>query len=327
MNPRTRRPATGLGEFAFIDRFLKPLAGHPGALGLADDAAVLALPEGEAAVLAKDGMVEGVHFLPDCPPDTLAHKLLAVNASDLAAMGARPLGYLTFLARSPAVDAAWLESFAAGLGAAQARFGMTLLGGDTVATPGPLTLSCTVLGTLPFGAEIRRNGARPGDRLVVTGTLGDAALGLRILKGLAAEEEGALWLIDRYRRPTPRLGLGQALRGTATAMLDVSDGLLADLGHILDESRVGAVVGAAALPLSPVARHMPGARDCALAGGDDYELLFTVPPHKLDAALESARRLGVQATLIGKIVAGGGLTVLDERGVAFEPEGRGWRHF
>ena len=319
---------TDLGEFAFIDRLLKPLAAsQPGALGLADDAAVLALPEGEAAVLAKDGLVEGVHFLPDCPPDSLAHKLLAVNASDLAAMGAKPLGYLVFLARSPAVDRSWLEAFAAGLGVAQARFGLTLLGGDTVATPGPLTLSCTVLGTLPLGSEIRRSGACPGDSLVVTGTLGDAALGLRILKGLAAEEAEAFWLVDRYRRPTPRLELGQALRGLATAMLDVSDGLLADLGHILDESRVGAVVEAAALPLSPVARHMPGARDCALAGGDDYELLFTVPPAKLDAALEAARRCGVQATPIGRIVSEPTLAVLDEQGEEFTPERRGWQHF
>ena len=317
-----------LGEFAFIERLLKPLArGVPGALGLADDAALLRVPAGQDLVVAKDGIVEGVHFLPDCPPESVAHKLLGVNVSDLAAMGAVPLAYLTFVARPPPIDQAWFERFAAGLGAAQDALGLALIGGDTTSTPGPLTLSCTVIGTVPTGAAVHREGARAGDVVCVSGTLGDAALGLRILRGLAADEDEAVFLVDRYRRPQPRAALGQNLRGVASAMLDVSDGLLADLGHILKASGVGARIEAAHLPLSIAARRQPGARDCALGGGDDYELLFTVPPFDVDAARSAAAAAATPITPIGTITAEPGLTVVDEAGQQIVPNHDGWRHF
>ncbi len=320
--------AAEFGEFAFIERLLKPLArGAPAALGLADDAAVLRPLEGHDLVVAKDGIVEGVHFLPECPPESVAHKLLGVNVSDLAAMGAAPLAYLTFIARPPRIDQAWFERFAAGLGAAQGALGLALIGGDTTSTPGPLTLSCTGIGTVPTGTELRREGARPGDVVCVSGTLGDAALGLRILRGLAVDEDDALFLVDRYRRPQPRAALGQGLRGVASAMLDVSDGLLADLGHILKASAVGARIEATCLPLSAASRRQPGARDCALGGGDDYELLFTVSPFAFDAARSAARRSATPITPIGTITVEPDLVVVDEVGRQIAPNHVGWRHF
>ena len=269
-----------LSEFAFIAERLRPLAaGTPGALGLADDAALLDPPAGAELVLTKDAMVAGVHFLPDDPPGDVAKKLLRVNLSDLAAMGAAPLGYLLALIRPKATAEDWLADFCRGLAEDQARFGIGLLGGDTVSTPGPLALSLTALGHVPRGTALRRCGARPGDDVWVSGTLGDAALGLKVLQGeLAVADEVRAPLVERYRLPQPRLALGEALRGLASAALDVSDGLLADLGHILETSKLGAEIRAAALPLSPAARTLPGAPDAALAGGDDYELLFTAAP-------------------------------------------------
>ncbi|MDF2781719.1 MAG: thiL, partial [Geminicoccaceae bacterium] len=266
-----------LGEFAFIAERLRPLAaGSPGALDLADDAALLDPPAGSELVLTKDAMVAGVHFLPDDPPGDIARKLLRVNLSDLAAMGAAPLGYLLALIRPKATAEDWLAEFCRGLAEDQATFGIGLLGGDTVSTPGPLALSLTALGHVPRGAALRRGGAKPGDDIWASGTLGDAALGLKVLQGeLEAAPAVGAQLVERYRLPQPRLALGQTLRGLASAALDVSDGLLADLGHILETSAVGAEIHAAALPLSPAARALPGVREAALAGGDDYELLFT----------------------------------------------------
>ncbi|MGH6900683.1 MAG: thiamine-phosphate kinase, partial [Geminicoccaceae bacterium] len=240
------------GEFAFIARRLRPLATAEGALGLADDAALLDPAPGRQLVLAKDAMVAGVHFLGDDPPAQIARKLLRVNLSDLAAMGAAPLGYLLALARSKEIADVWLGEFCAGLAADNAEFAIPLLGGDTVATPGPLTLSLTALGEVPKGAALLRGGARPGDDIWVSGTLGDAALGLEALQGkLDVTGEARAYLIERYRLPRPRLALGQALRGTASAAIDISDGLIADLGHVLEVSEVGAELHADALPLSP----------------------------------------------------------------------------
>ena len=230
-----------LGEFDLIERLLRPLTrGYPGALNLTDDAALVRVPAGRELVVAKDAMVADVHFLADDPPDLVGGKLLRVNLSDLAAMGADPLGYLLVIARSPDVTDEWLQSFASGLLADQNRFGCHLLGGDTVSTPGPLTLSLTILGTVPEGSALLRSGAKAGDDVWVSGCLGDAALGLRVLRGLAVTEDEALALVDRYRTPRPRLALGTALRGIASAAIDVSDGLVADLGHILETSGVGA---------------------------------------------------------------------------------------
>jgi thiamine-monophosphate kinase len=323
-----RRGIARLGEFELIDRLIKPLSkGFPGALGLTDDAALVRLPEGCELVVAADAMVAGVHFLPDDPPGLIAGKLLRVNLSDLAAMGADGLGYLVTFARPASLDDAWLAAFWQGMAEDQARFGVHLLGGDTVSTTGPTSLSLTILGTVPLGTALRRGGARPGDEIWVSGTLGDAALGLRILRGLAATEDQALALIDRYRTPRPRLALGRALRGIANAAIDVSDGLVADLGHILGTSQVGARLEAKRLPISAVARSVPDALTAALTGGDDYELLFTAPPSAAEriAALATAE---VPLTRIGEITAEPGLVVVDPDGRPRSPAARGgWQHF
>ena len=319
-----------LGEFALIDRLLKPLAaGFPGALGLGDDGALLTCPEGHELVVVKDGMVADVHFLADESPANIAARLLRTNLSDLAAMGADPLAYLLFLARPKACSDAWLEEFAEGLAADQAAFNISLIGGDTVSTEGPLTLSCTAIGSVPRGMAIRRSGAREGDAVYVSGTLGDAAMGLRILRGLAATEDETLDLTDRYRRPQPRLELGRALRGLATAMIDISDGLAADLGHIVEQSAgVGAVIEEARLPLSPVSSHLPGAHDAALFGGDDYELCFTVPAAREAEVPTLAKRLDLPLTRIGTITATGQLEAIRADGTSLPLAGRrGWQHF
>lgn len=319
---------TMLGEFELIDRLLKPLArGYPGALDLTDDAALVDVPPERQLVVAKDAMVADVHFLRTDPPELIAGKLLRVNLSDLAAMGAEPLGYLTVLARSPDIDDGWLERFAGGLAIDQRRFGCHLLGGDTVSTPGPLTLTLTILGTVPAGQALLRSGARPGDDVWVSGTLGDAAIGLRVLRGLAVTEEEAIALVDRYQTPRPRLALGRSLRGLATAAVDVSDGLVADLGHILTESQVGARIEAALLPLSPVGRGIPGAREAALTGGDDYELLFTAPPERRAEVEALAGRLDHGLARLGAIHAGAGLEVLGVDGQPLALDRVGWRHF
>ena len=317
-----------LGEFELIERVLKPLAkGYPGALGLTDDAALVDVPAGQQLVIAKDAIVADVHFLADDPPDLIAGKLLRVNLSDLAAMGADPLGYLTVLARPKSVTDAWLRRFAAGLMVDQQRFGCHLLGGDTTSTHGPLTLSLTILGLVPSGQALLRSGAKVGDDIWVSGTLGDSALGLRVLRGLAVTEDEALVLVDRYRTPRPRLALGKALRGLATAAIDVSDGLVADLGHICQASGVAATIDASLLPLSPVARGIPGAREAALSGGDDYELLFTAPPAKRVEVERLARTLDLGLTRIGTIEAGEAVRVVDADGRPLALDRSGWRHF
>ena len=317
-----------LGEFELIDRVLKPLArGYPGALDLTDDAALVDVPAGQQLVVAKDAIVADVHFLADDPPDLIAGKLLRVNLSDLAAMGAKPLGYLTALARPKDISDAWLRRFAAGLMVDQQRFGCHLLGGDTTSTHGPLTLSLTILGLVPTGQALLRSGARVGDEVWVSGTLGDAALGLRVLRGLAATEDETMALVDRYRTPRPRLALGQALRGLATAAIDVSDGLVADLGHICETSRVAATIEVASLPLSRIARGIPGAREAALAGGDDYELLFTVPAARRAEVEALAAKFDHGLARIGRIEAGSGVRVIDLDGRERPLDRLGWRHF
>jgi thiamine-monophosphate kinase len=316
------------GEFEFIARRLRPLATAPGALDLTDDAALLDPSPGQQLVLAKDAMVAGVHFLEGDPPGQIAQKLVRVNLSDLAAMGAAPLGYLLALARAKEISDQWLAEFCAGLAADNAEFQIALLGGDTVATSGPLTLSLTAIGEVPRGKALLRSGAAPGDDLWVSGTLGDAALGLKVLRGeleLAADARD--YLIERYRLPRPRLALGQALRGIASAAIDISDGLLADLGHVLETSAVGAELHADQLPLSSAAQDLPAARDAALAGGDDYELLFTAPSERRSEIDALARRLDLALTRIGAIRGEPGLSVLDEAGRALPILKAGWQHF
>jgi thiamine-monophosphate kinase len=317
-----------LGEFQMIERLLRPLAaGYPGALRLEDDAALLKVPDGAELVIAKDAMVEGMHFLPTDPVALVAGKLLRVNLSDLAAMGADPLGYLTVFALPASVDDHWLEQLVAGFAADQARFGCHLLGGDTVRTEGPLVLTLTIVGTVPQGEALRRSGARAADEVWVSGTLGDAALGLRVLRGLALPEEEALQLIDRYRIPEPRVALGRALRRRATSAVDISDGLVADLQHIAKASGVAATVLADALPLSSSGHGVPGARETALTGGDDYELLFTAPATEHDGILALGTELGLPLTLIGRIEAGAGVKVVDGEGREIRVAEPGWRHF
>jgi thiamine-monophosphate kinase len=314
------------GEFEFIARRLRPLATAPGALALADDAALLDPRPGMQLVLTKDAMVVGVHFLAGDPPGQIAQKLLRVNLSDLAAMGAAPVGYLLALARPRAIEDDWLAAFCAGLADDNAAFEISLLGGDTVSTPGPLTLSLTAIGEVPKGEALLRGGARPGDDIWVSGTLGDAALGLALLQGaLEVAEPVRTQLIERYRLPRPRLALGQALRGVAHAAIDISDGLLADLGHIVETSALGAEIRVDLLPLT--AADLPGAHDAALSGGDDYELLFTAPASQRRAIEGLAQKIDLPLTRAGTIQATPGVRVLDATGTEIHPERTGWRHF
>jgi len=320
-----------LGEFGRIARFFAPLAaGAPGALGLTDDAALIECPPGERLVVTVDAMVEGVHFLPDDPPDLIARKLVRVNLSDLAAMAARPVGYFLTTALPKSHGDAWLAGFAAGLALDQAEFGITLLGGDSVSTPGPVSLTLTAFGHVAVGGEVRRGGARPGDLVFVSGTIGDGALGLEAARGQLDERLDATdvaFLADRYRLPRPRVALGPLLSGLASAMMDVSDGLVGDLGHICTVSGVSGVIEAVRVPLSPAAARLPGRVATVLTGGDDYELLFTVPPDRLADVRAAAEAAGVQVTVIGRIEAGQGVRTLDAAGREMVLAGIGWRHF
>jgi len=316
-------------EFEAIARLFAPLAGaEPGALGLRDDAAVLAPPAGREIVVTKDLMAAGVHFLADDPADLVARKLMRVNLSDLAAMGARPWTYLLGLTLARPVDRAWLAKFAEGLATDQAAFGITLVGGDTTAHDGPTVLSLTALGTVAPGMALRRGSARDGDTVWVSGTLGDAALGLRVLRGELPRLSTSArdYLVGRYRLPTPRIDLGQGLVGLAHAAIDVSDGLLADLGHVCAASGLGARIRVDRLPLSTAAQEAgAGATAAALAGGDDYELLFTAP----DAAVTAlGERLGIGLTPIGELRAGRGIDLVDAAGRPVPPPpSSGWTHF
>jgi thiamine-monophosphate kinase len=298
------------GEDDLIARYFKPLAAAPGALGLTDDAAILQAG-GDDIVITTDAIVAGVHFLPDDPPDTVARKALRVNLSDLAAKGAEPAGFVLTLALRD-VNETWLAPFARALGEDADQFGCPLLGGDTVSTRGPAMISVTAFGRLPLGKMVRRSTARVGDTLVVTGTIGDATLGLAILK----EEQGPLEsdataraaLIERYRVPRPRVALARAVRNHASAAMDVSDGLMGDLAKLCGASNVSAVVEAAALPLSAPAGTWlasdPSLVTRLVSGGDDYEILCTVPENRLAAFEAAARSAGVSVSVIGRIVAG-----------------------
>lgn len=321
------------GEFERIARIFAPLAkSFPGALGLLDDAALIAPTADCEFVVTTDTIVAGVHYVGDEPASAVGRKLLRVNLSDLAAMGARPRIYTLNVALPDSVDDAWLEEFAAGLAADQRQFDVVLAGGDSVATPGPATLTLTAIGEVARGKALRRGGARPGDAVYVSGTVGDGALGLKVARGAlqALTAQCRDWLAGRYRIPQPRLELGQALAGVATAALDVSDGLVGDLGHIADVSGVGCVVEADRVPLSEPARAAlamdPGLRESILTGGDDYELLFTLPPACEDAVPAMVERAGVPVTRIGRVETGQGVRVLDAAGQAIEFARTGYVH-
>jgi thiamine-monophosphate kinase len=316
-------------EFALIARHFRPLAGE-GALDLGDDAALLMPPAGQQLVLAADALVAGVHFLPDDPPGMIARKLLRVNLSDLAAMGAAPLGYLMTTAFTRGTADSWIADFVAGLAEDQQRFGIAVLGGDTVATAGPACFSLTIIGVVPPGQALHRRGARIGDEIWVSGSIGDGALGLRVLQGkLAPDAEGHL--ARRYRLPEPRLALGQALRGVARAAMDVSDGLVQDLGHLCRAAGCGAEISADAVPLSAAA-NAALAGDAALlplllTGGDDYELLFAAAPEDAAAVHAAGEKAGVPVARIGRFIAGEGVVVRDGSGAAITLPQGGWSHF
>ena len=327
-----------LGEFKIIARYFAPLATNPAALALRDDAAVLPVPEGQELVLTCDAIIEGVHFLSGDPASSIGHKALAVNLSDLAAKGARPHAYLLSLALPEPPVAAWLEGFTEGLRKLQEQSGIGLIGGDTSAIPGPVTISITALGLVPQGEAVLRRGALPGDRLYASGTIGDAALGLKLLRDprLAAdwglsEEEGD-FLVERYRRPSARVALALPLRQYAHAAIDVSDGLAGDAAKLCKASGVSAVIEAARVPLSSGAAkavvHTPALLAELLAAGDDYEVLAAIGAAHSEAFAAEAERHEQGVTAMGSITPGDGqVAVRDEGGRAFELGRKGFAHF
>ena len=320
-------------EFRLIER-LRELTAQPRddvRIGIGDDAAVLAPPPGKELAVAIDTLVEGVHFPSGTAPADLGWKALAVNLSDLAAMGASPAWALLALTL-PSADAAFVEGFAEGFAQLAQPHRLALVGGDT--TRGPLTISVAVHGFVPPGQALTRTGARVGDVVLVTGTLGDAAAGLHLLQHPRRDDDGRAglrgFLIERLNRPTPRLAVGTALRGQATACVDVSDGLLADLGHICTASGVGAEIEVAWLPRSSALLELHDdttALHFALSGGDDYELCFTVPAARVAELQAGLARLGCGATKIGRIVEGEGVRVRAADGSWLATDRPGWEHF
>jgi thiamine-monophosphate kinase len=306
-----REPEPQSGEDLLIARYFRPLATHPGALGLLDDAATITPPAGSDVVLKADAIVGGVHFFADDPPDMIAKKALRVNLSDLAAKGASPAGFLLSLALPQALGADWLEGFARGLGEDAKAYRCPLLGGDTDRTPGPVTISIAAFGILPCGTMVRRSGAQPGDLVVVTGTIGDAALGLLLRRdpdtaiGWQLDHRQRDHLIERYLLPQPRSVIAEALRQHASAAMDVSDGLVGDLGKLCVASAMAADIEVARVPLSGAARKAlagdPSLIETVLTGGDDYEVVATVPAKGRDALMAAAKAAGVALTEIGMV--------------------------
>ncbi len=314
-------------EFDLIRRYFTRAT--PNALlGIGDDAALLKLSNGNVLAVSCDMLASGTHFFPDADPFLLGHKTLAVNLSDMAAMGATPR-WATLAIALPDADETWLERFSAGFFALAQQYGVELIGGDT--TRGPLNLCVTILGEVPAQQALLRSGAQPGDEIWVSGTLGDAALALAHLQGrIALSGEELATCAQVLHQPQPRVALGLALRGIASSAIDISDGLLADLGHILDASHAAAEIGLALLPVSSAMRayvKLPLGEQCALSGGDDYELCFTVPVMRHAEITGISDRLGLPLTRIGKIVAGSGCIVHDVAGNQLNLENGGYEHF
>lgn len=318
-----------MNEFDLIRDYFasQPVKRADVVLGIGDDAALVSVPPEHELVVSTDMLVAGVHFPQSTDAASIGHKALAVNLSDLAAMGAQP-AWFTLNLSLPQVDPAWLGEFCTGLYGLARRFDVALIGGDT--TRGPLTIGIQILGLVPHGQALTRSSAKPGDHIYVSGTLGEAALGLQLLEGrLDLPEEDQRPVMERLNRPLPRVAAGLQLRGIASACIDISDGLAADLGHILEASRVGARIHLDRLPLSPAydrARERVGWQP-ALAGGDDYELCFTVPPAKESELRKQAAQFGVAFHEIGRIEAEAGLRVLDEQGAPYTPATVGYDHF
>jgi thiamine-monophosphate kinase len=317
-------PAPPSAEDRLIARHFRPLAKHPGAFGLIDDAATFAPPPDCDLVLKTDAIIGSVHFFPDDPADLVAKKALRVNLSDLAAKGARPAGFLLSLALPDTIGEDWLEAFARGLGADAESYGCPLFGGDTDRTPGPITISIAAFGVLPHGTIVRRTGAQPGDRIVVTGTIGDAALGVLLRR---APDAAARWrldrrqhdhLVERYLLPQPRNAIAEAIRRHASAAMDVSDGLVGDLGKLCAASGIAAEVEIARVPLSAAAgqaiANEASLIEPALTGGDDYEIIACVPAHAVEALRAEAAAAGVALTDIGEIARGSAVRFLDRAG-------------
>lgn len=314
-----------MDEFARIAAYFAPLAAKAeGAFGLTDDAAAVTVPAKRQLIVTQDTLVEGIHFIGDEAPAQLAQKALRVNLSDLAAKGAEPLGYFLSLSLPSRCDDAWVAGFASGLAADQQAYGITLMGGDSTASPQGVVVTVTATGTAP--RMVRRAGAKPGDRLFVTGTIGDAALGLHVAQGrLPANAE----LLERYRLPQPRVAFAAAIREYASAALDVSDGLLQDVGHLCRASGLGADIALDQVPLStPAAVHAP---DCPallplLTGGDDYEIAFTAHPESEPALRRAAEKAGIRLTAIGTCREGEGLALAYQGMPVPLPDTLGYRH-
>lgn len=325
-------------EERLIARHFRPLATHAGALALADDAAILTPPPGCDLVLTTDGVIAGVHFFADDPPETVAKKALRINLSDLAAKGAKPLGFLLSIALRRDGAETWLKPFTAGLRADAKKFGCPLLGGDTDRTPGLISVSIAAFGTLPRGTMVRRDGARAGDHVVVTGTIGDAALGVILrrdpdaAKRWGLDERMRTHLLRRYLVPEPRNALALALRGCANGGMDVSDGLFGDLAKMCRAAEVDAQVEVARVPLSRAARRALAAEplllETILTGGDDFEILGAVPAGKLERLRKAARAAGVPLSEIGRFVRGPGeARFADGQGRALTFDKPSYSHF
>jgi thiamine-monophosphate kinase len=327
-----------VGEDELIQQTFAPLAaGFPGALGLKDDCAVLTPPPGHDLVLTTDAVAEGVHFFPDDAARDIAWKALAVNVSDLIAKGARPIAYLLSLSFPDEPPRAWLDEFAGGLAEAQVVFGLSLAGGDTDRRPGPMSATVAAFGCVPHGRMVRRDGARAGDRLFVSGTIGDSALGLKmrsepaLLRTLGLDATCAAPLVARYLRPQPPLALAPHLLEFASAAMDVSDGLIKDCGRLTLASGVAARIEGSCVPLSASARAAIAADallfQTAVTGGDDYQVLAAVPADRAGAFRQAALASGVNVTDIGSLAAGMGVSISALDGEPMVVEGGGWDHF
>ena len=319
-------------EFDLIGRYFKPLAPSVAARGLVDDAAVLEPADGYSTVVTVDTITEGVHFLPGTKPEDIARKTLRVNLSDIAAMGAKPLGYTLALALTEDINDAWLRAFTDGLRSDQETFDLTLLGGDTTSTPGPLSLSITMFGRVQIGDAVPRSGAQVGDAIMVTGTIGDSVLGLQLKNGQGPilEDRFSTALVERYQVPQPRLGVLAAMTGRVHAAADVSDGLIADVGHVADASGVRIQLEAAHVPLSDAARAALTGNaalfETILTGGDDYELVFAISPADVAFAEDWGRDAGVPVTWIGQVTDGIGVTIVDSAGRELTVAQTGYQH-
>lgn len=323
----------GSGEDRLIARFFKPLATAPGALALTDDAAFVTPPPGCDLVLTTDMIVGGVHFLPDDPAEMIARKAMRVNLSDLAAKGATPLGFLVSLALPRDIDETWLAGFAGGLKGDADAYRCPLYGGDTTRTPGPVTVSVTMAGTLPSGTMVKRAGAKAGDKIYVSGTIGDAALGLVVQQDgdRKLSDAARKHLIDRYRLPQPRNALAEAVRTHASAAMDVSDGLAGDLAKLCRVSGVAARIDAGRVPLSDAARGLIASDaallEAAITGGDDYEIVCTIPADRVSSFENAAAAAGVMVTAIGEIASGQGLDLRGPDGAPMKLRRASFSHF